>query len=75
MPRYAIDAAAVTRLRIFVDVGLVEVYVDGGRWCATKRIDSAEPFASVRLHGDARALKTARAWALRRARGLPVAAM
>jgi len=31
------------RLRIFIDVGLVEIYVDDGRWRATKRIDSNEP--------------------------------
>ncbi|HWJ72461.1 MAG TPA: GH32 C-terminal domain-containing protein [Kaistia sp.] len=48
-PRYFIEDIAPAKLRIFVDVGLIEIYVDDGRWCITKRIDSDEPIASVTL--------------------------
>mgnify|MGYP000054675421 CR=1 FL=1 len=71
VPRYAIGGAAIMRLRIFVDIGLVEIYVDDGRWCATKRIDSDDPFAFVRILNGAETIKAARAWALRPARALP----
>ena len=71
VPRYAIAGAAIMRLRIFVDVGLVEIYIDDGRWCATKRIDSDDPFAFLRILNGAETIKAARAWALRPARALP----
>lgn len=48
-PRYFIENIAPEKLRIFVDVGLIEIYVDDGRWCITKRIDSDEPISSVSL--------------------------
>ncbi|MBZ9935764.1 glycoside hydrolase family 32 protein [Mesorhizobium sp. BR1-1-16] len=48
-PRYFIEDIAPEKLRIFVDVGLIEIYVDDGRWCITKRIDSDEPIESVTL--------------------------
>ena len=28
---------------------MIEVYADGGRWCATKRIDSDDPFTAMRF--------------------------
>ena len=48
-PRYFIDDVAPKSLRIFVDVGLIEIYVDDGRWCITKRIDSDEAVTAVAL--------------------------
>ncbi len=48
-PRYFIEDIAPKTLRIFVDVGLIEIYVDDGRWCITKRIDSDEPITAVTL--------------------------
>lgn len=52
-PRYFIESITPRTLRIFIDVGLIEIYVDGGRWCITKRIDSIAPIASVALRADA----------------------
>lgn len=71
VPRYAVDGAAIMRLRLFVDVGLVEVYADDGRWCATKRLDSDAPVLSLRFLSGAETVRAARAWALRPARALP----
>lgn len=69
-PRYAIDGAGITRLRIFIDVGLIEIYADDGRWCGTKRIDSDAPFTAIQLNAGADRLKSSHAWALRPARVL-----
>ncbi|MFT4014247.1 MAG: GH32 C-terminal domain-containing protein [Paracoccus sp. (in: a-proteobacteria)] len=71
VPRYAAEEAAITRLRIFVDTGLIEIYADDGRWCATKRLDSDEPFTGIRFHGDADAVGTVQVWTLRPAGSLP----
>lgn len=69
VPRYATPASGLSRLRVFVDVGLLEIYADDGRWVGTKRIDSDEPVTAVRLaSGEAAA---ARVFALRRARAMP----
>ena len=48
-PRYFIEDIAPESLRIFVDVGLIEIYVDDGRWCLTKRIDSDAPIEAITL--------------------------
>ena len=48
-PRYFIENIAPASLRIFVDVGLIEIYVDDGRWCLTKRIDSDAPIEAITL--------------------------
>ncbi|WP_062228157.1 GH32 C-terminal domain-containing protein [Aureimonas frigidaquae] len=69
VPRYATEVTGLTQLRIFVDVGLIEVYAQDGRWCGTKRIDSDEPVSAVRL--TAGGVARARVFALRPARGLP----
>ncbi len=69
VPRYATPVSGLSRLRVFVDVGLLEIYADDGRWVGTKRIDSDEPVTAVRLaSGEAAA---ARVFALRRARAMP----
>jgi beta-fructofuranosidase len=59
--RYLVAGAAPTDLRIFVDVGSVEVYANGGRWTGTRRVDPGRPFTAFRLSGSSAA---ARAWAL-----------
>ncbi|WP_058598826.1 GH32 C-terminal domain-containing protein [Aureimonas ureilytica] len=69
VPRYATPVSNLSRLRVFVDVGLVEIYADDGRWCGTKRIDSDEPVRAVRLASGTAA--SARVFALRPARALP----
>ena len=69
VPRYATPVEGLKHLRVFVDVGLVEIYADDGRWCGTKRIDSDEPVTRARLaSGEAAG---ARVYRLRPARALP----
>jgi len=68
-PRYRAEDARLSRLTVFVDVGLVEIFVDDGRLCATKRIDSDAPVASLALRARAEDVVSARAWALRARRG------
>lgn len=58
-PRYFIEGIAPKKLRIFVDVGLIEVYVDDGRWCITKRIDSDAPIGAVSLTAEPDAIASA----------------
>lgn len=48
-PRYFIEDVRPTTLRLFIDVGLIEIFVDNGRFCFTKRIDSDEPISAIRL--------------------------
>jgi beta-fructofuranosidase len=65
VPRYSIDGVALTSVRIFVDVGLIEIYADEGRWCLTKRLESSQLFQSFSLEADGGSIRTARLWALR----------
>ena len=71
VPRYIAEGASPTRLRIFIDVGLIEIYADDGRWCATKRIDSDAPITAFKLASGLENVREARVWALRPARALP----
>lgn len=68
-PRYYIEDIQPERLRIFVDVGLIEIYVDDGRWCMTKRIDSDEPVETVTLDAAPGAIASATLRHLRPQRG------
>lgn len=61
--RHAVETPPPLRISIYVDVGLVEIFVDDGRLCATKRIDSDVPFSAVRLESDAATAATV--WQLR----------
>ncbi|MFO1141842.1 MAG: GH32 C-terminal domain-containing protein [Amaricoccus sp.] len=63
--RLMVDTGPVRDIRVFVDVGLVEVYADGGRWCGTKRIDSDRPITAVRLEADPETITDATVWQLR----------
>jgi beta-fructofuranosidase len=48
-PRYIARGARPSILRIFLDVGSIEVFADNGRWSGTKRIEGFEPVRSARL--------------------------
>ena len=64
VPRYRADIPVLAGVRVFVDVGLIEVYADGGRTCCTKRIESSSPVEAISL---ARGCMTqaAQVWTLR----------
>lgn len=64
-PRYLARSASVSRLRIFIDYGSIEVFADGGRVAGTKRIDGFEPVQSLRLTADADVVNRATVWGLR----------
>jgi beta-fructofuranosidase len=68
IPRYVTKASLLRRLTIYVDVGLIEVFADGGRLCGTKRIDSDDAVTSFRV-SDAAGIGALRAWKLRPAGG------
>ncbi|ODT13263.1 MAG: hypothetical protein ABS35_38200 [Kaistia sp. SCN 65-12] len=65
VPRYLARTTTLRRVRIFVDVGLIEIYVDDGLHNATKRIDSDLPIGGLRLAADPASIETARLFALR----------
>ena len=64
-PRTLADVGQLEQVVIFIDVGLIEVYVNGGEWCGTKRIDSDEPIAAVRVESSPDALTAVEIWRLR----------
>ena len=49
VPRYRAPCPALGAVRVFIDVGLIEIYADEGRACCTKRFDSPLPVRAVRL--------------------------
>lgn len=49
VPRYVRRVGALEDLRIFVDVGLIEIYANGGQHCATKRFDSDLPVTAIEV--------------------------
>ena len=49
VPDYRAECPGLASVRLFVDVGLIEIYVDDGRMCCTKRIDSPDHVTTVRL--------------------------
>jgi beta-fructofuranosidase len=65
VPRYLTPTTTLGSVRIFVDVGLIEIYVDGGLQCATKRMDSDAPITAIELKADTASLHLARLWNLR----------
>ena len=64
-PHYIAEAARVSRLRIFLDYGSIEVFADDGRIAGTKRIDGFDPVRSARLTAPTGTLRSATIWALR----------
>ncbi len=65
-PRYVAIGARPSRIRIFLDLGSIEVYADDGRWTLTKRLPSFEPVRRLRLVVVAEALRHAAIWRLGR---------
>ena len=65
VPRYLTPTTTLGNVRVFVDVGLIEIYVDGGLQCATKRMDSDAPITAIELKADTASLQLARLWNLR----------
>lgn len=61
-PRYGTAPVSLASVQVFVDVGVIEVYADDGRWCITKRLASEQGVRSVRLATDAAALADVCAW-------------
>jgi len=68
-PPALIDAAEVSQVEIFVDVGLIEIFVNGGRWSGVKRVGSDAPIAAVRLHAESDGIVEAEVWSLRPRQG------
>lgn len=64
-PSYIAAGATPQSLRIFLDVGSIEVFADGGRWAGTKRIEGFEPVRSARVSEGADAIRSARIYALK----------
>ena len=71
-PRYRVESIAFDRVRIFIDAGLVEMYVDDGRWCCTKRLANWAPARSVSVAIGHGTLRHGDIWSLRAARVHPV---
>ncbi len=67
--RFVVETGALTSLSVFVDVGLVEIYADGGRFVGTKRVPSDAPVSALRL--EAGPNTDARVWRLRPQTGAP----
>lgn len=68
--RQMAETGALTNIRVFVDVGLIEIYADGGRWCGTRRLDTDKPVSAVRIE-SAGAITNAEIWQLRPQHGAP----
>jgi beta-fructofuranosidase len=64
-PRASIDNLAPRDVRIFVDVGIIEVFVDDGLWCGTKRIDADEPVDTILIDAAPDAFSHVAVWGLR----------
>lgn len=60
-PIYRVEARP-RLLRIFIDIGIVEIYADEGRWCFTKRLDWT-PMSTIEVNGVAY-LRESQAWSL-----------
>jgi beta-fructofuranosidase len=58
------QAARALRIRVFVDIGSVEIFADDGRWAATRRIETTRFFDTVSLCVDAGGVAELRAWEL-----------
>ena len=61
-PDYFAPGANPSHLRLFLDIGSVEVFADNGRWAGTKRIAGFDPIHSMRIREGA--IKSAKVWSL-----------
>jgi len=64
-PRYIAAGARPSTLRIFLDVGSIEVFADNGRWTGTKRLPGLGAVHSARLVASAGKVVAARIWQLK----------
>ncbi|MCV9965369.1 glycoside hydrolase family 32 protein [Pararhizobium sp. BT-229] len=64
-PAYIASGARPQHLRIFLDIGSIEVFADGGRWAGTKRIEGFEPVRSARFSSGTGAIRSAHIHALK----------
>ncbi|PKA44158.1 glycoside hydrolase family 32 protein [Rhizobium sullae] len=64
-PRYIAAGARPSTLRVFLDVGSIEVFADDGRWTGTKRLPGLGAVRSARLVAPQGNVATARIWQLK----------
>ncbi|MGF6177831.1 glycoside hydrolase family 32 protein [Ensifer sp. 4252] len=63
-PRYIAVGAKPSTLRIFLDVGSIEVFADNGRWTGTKRLPGFAAVSTARLLASAGNIAAATIWHL-----------
>ncbi|QFI70327.1 glycoside hydrolase family 32 protein [Sinorhizobium alkalisoli] len=63
-PRYIAAGARPSTLRIFLDMGSIEVFADNGRWTGTKRLPGFDGIRSARLIAHQGNVAAARLWQL-----------
>ncbi|TCT45054.1 GH32 C-terminal domain-containing protein [Martelella mediterranea] len=61
-PDYVAPGAKPSHIRVFLDIGSVEVFADNGRWAGTKRIAGFDPVHSIRIREGR--VKSAKVWGL-----------
>ncbi|MBB4188517.1 beta-fructofuranosidase [Sinorhizobium terangae] len=64
-PRYIAAGARPSTLRIFLDIGSIEVFADNGRWTGTKRLRGLATVRSARLVASEGNVVAARLWQLK----------
>jgi beta-fructofuranosidase len=69
VPQYIAVGARLSKIRVFLDVGSIEVFADDGRWTMTKRLPSFEPIRSLNLTAASTTVKRAHVWRLERSSG------
>jgi beta-fructofuranosidase len=63
--RRKVATGAQPRLvHVFIDRGSIELFADGGRWTATKRLESTAPFACMRVGAGRDAVAEVNGWNL-----------
>ncbi|WP_027999147.1 beta-fructofuranosidase [Sinorhizobium arboris] len=65
LPRYIAAGARPSTLRIFLDVGSIEVFADNGRWTGTKRLPGFASVRSARLTAPKDNVASASIWQLK----------
>lgn len=63
-PRYIAVGAQPSTLRIFLDIGSIEIFADNGRWTGTKRLPGFTGVRSARLSAPAGNIAAATIWQL-----------
>lgn len=65
LPRYIAAGAIPSTLRIFLDIGSIEVFADHGRWTGTKRLPGFASVRSARLTAPRSNVAAASIWQLK----------